>query len=148
MKSKKLLAIIIILAIILPAVLYYAIIPRLDITYRIAYSESFLGNIFVDLKVINDGTVEAKNIEIEVTVLNDEDKICAHKVYNIGILESYCENNMDSFRFRGSHLTPYALLIKVTLHSMGKSYEKVSTFNVREPYMTQMFEDKIQDVLV
>jgi len=148
---KKAIAVGFVLCLLLPAVVYGFVIPRADVTVRTWYYEGFLSSINVDAKVINDGSVEVTNLDINVSVMKE---VGTYDVYitqftgqtpSIGIMS---EKNFEGISLHDDQNDKYVLQIKITFDAGSQHVSRSYTHHIDGPYMNVYFNDHISELAI
>ena len=146
---KKAIVVGLLVCLVLPAVLYGFIIPRADVTVRTWFNEGLLNSITVDAKVINDGTVEVSNLDLNISVMKEVKGVEVH----IADLASYSssvaifsEKKFDSINFHDDENAQYVIEVKVSFDAGGSQVSKSYTHHVDQSYMNLYFNDQIQEL--
>lgn len=148
---KKAIAAAVLVGLVLPVFLYGFVIPRSDVTVRTWFNEGLLNAITVDTKVLNDGTVEVRNLDINISVLKELKGV---EVYvtdltasssSIGIMS---EKKFSGITFHDDQNAKYILEVKVSFDAGGTHVTKSYTHHVDQAYMNLYFNDHIQELAI
>jgi hypothetical protein len=148
---KKAIAVGVVLFLILPVVLYTVVVPRVDVTVKSWYYEGFQNFIVVDTKVINDGSVEVTNLDINVSILK---VVNGHEVYLTQLtgqtmsLGRYSEKKFSSIELQDDQNDRYILLVRVSFDAGARAVHESYTHHIDGPYMSMYFEDHIAELAI
>jgi hypothetical protein len=148
---KKAIAVGAVLFLILPVVLYTVVVPRVDVTVRSWYYEGFQNSIVVDTKVINDGSVEVRNLDINVSVLKVVNGLEVYITQLTGqtmSIGSYSEKKFSSIELHDDQNDRYVLLVRVSFDAGSRSVHESYTHHIDGPYMNIYFEDHIAELAI
>jgi hypothetical protein len=148
---KKAIAVGFVVCLLLPAVVYGFVIPRVDVTVRTWYYEGFLSSITVDSKVLNDGSVEVTNLDINISVMKE---VGSYDVYiaqftgqtpSIGIMS---EKNFEGMSLHDDQNDKYVLQVKITFDAGSQHVSRSYTHHIDGPYMNVFFNDHISELAI
>ena len=148
---KKAIAVGFVVCLLLPALLYGFVIPRVDVTVRTWYYEGFLSSITVDSKVLNDGSVEVTNLDINISVMK---AVGSYDVYiaqftgqtpSIGIMS---EKNFEGISLHDDQNDKYVLQVKITFDAGSQHVSRSYTHHIDGPYMNVFFNDHISELAI
>jgi hypothetical protein len=148
---KKAIAVAVLVGLVLPAVLYGFVIPRADVTVRTWFNEGLLNAMTVDTKVMNDGSVEVRNIDVNISVMK---VVSGVEVYvtdltgyssSVGILS---EKKFTSITFHDDQNAKYIIVVKISFDAGGSHISKSYTHRVNQAYMNLYFNDHIQELAI
>jgi hypothetical protein len=148
---KKAVAVVVLVGLVLPALLYGFVIPRADVTVRTWFNEGLLNAMTVDTKVINDGTVEVTNLDINISVMKDVKGVEVHVADLTGYSSSVgmmSEKKFTSITYHDDMNAKYILEIKVSFDAGGTHITKSYTHRVNEPVMNLYFNDRVQELAI
>jgi len=141
-KFVSIIIILIIVAILIIALSYHFLIPRLELKVITEYRESSGLAINVDSKLKNEGTLSIQNFYMNITVLNSSLGMVARGEYNLSDLEAHSSYKFDNIYFYGDQYDKYMILIQINFESDGKDYSKIFDHTVDEN-MRIKYEDSI-----
>jgi hypothetical protein len=148
---KKAVAIGVLVGLVLPVLLYGFVIPRADVTVRTWFNEGFLNAMTVDAKVINDGTVQVSNLDINISVMKDVNGIEVHVADLTGYKSSVgfmSEEKFSSVTFHDDQNAKYILVVKISFNAGGTHITKSYTHRVNQAVMNTYFNDHIQELVI
>jgi len=148
---KKAVAVGVLVGLVLPAILYGFVIPRADVTVRTWFNEGLLNAMTVDAKVINDGTVEVSNLDINISVMKDVKGVEVHVADLTGYSSSVgfmSDKKFDSITFHDDQNAKYILVIKISFNAGGTHITKSYTHRVNSAVMNTYFNDHIQEIAI
>jgi hypothetical protein len=148
---KKAVAIGVLVGLVLPVLLYGFVIPRADVTVRTWFNEGFLNAMTVDAKVINDGTVQVSNLDINISVMKDVNGIEVHVADLTGYKSSVgfmSEEKFSSVTFHDDQNAKYILVVKISFNAGGTHITKSYTHRVNQAVMNTYFNDHIQELAI
>jgi hypothetical protein len=148
---KKAIAVGAVLFLVLPVVLYTVVVPRVDVTVKSWYYEGFQNSIVVDTKVINDGSVEVRNLDINVSVLKVVNGLEVYITQLTGqtmSIGSYSEKKFSSIELHDDQNDRYVLLVRVSFDAGARSVHESYTHHIDGPYMNIYFEDHIAELAI
>ena len=143
---KKAIAVAVLLVLVLPAVLYGIAIPRMDVTVRTWYYEGFMSSITVDAKVLNDGTVEVTNLDINISVLKVQGSYDVYLTQYTGQTPSigiYSEKDFNGMVIHDDQNDKYVIQIQVSFDAGGRHVSESYTHHIDGPYMNIFFNDRV-----
>ena len=130
-RTRRLVILMFILAMILIPVLYLVAIPRADAELIVQYNEGIVGGINVDARIDNVGTRTMTDVTITILVQNSTDVRMADPTVFEGRVSAHNEASMDAISFSGSQWETYHIFIEYTFDCAGKTY------NGSEHYVTE-----------
>jgi|GEM_PF-4968865 len=148
---KKAVAVAVLVGLVLPAVLYGFVIPRADVTVRTWFNEGFLNAITVDAKVLNDGTVEVRNLDINISVMKEVKGVEVHVADLTGYSSSVgimSEKKFTSIGFHDDQNAKYIIEVKVTFEAGSSHVSKSYTHHVNQATMNLYFNDRVQELAI
>jgi hypothetical protein len=148
---KKAVAVGVLVGLVLPALLYGFVIPRADVTVRTWFNEGFLNAMTVDAKVINSGTVEVSNLDINISVMKDVKGVEVHVADLTGYSSSVgfmSEEKFSSITFHDDQNAKYILVVKISFDAGGTQITKSYTHRVNTAVMNTYFNDHIQEIAI
>lgn len=134
--------IIVVVACLILTLAYYFIIPRIELIIITDYKESSGLVINVDSKVKNEGTLDVQHFTMNITVLDENERVVAKGNYYLADLDPHSSHSFNNTYFYGDQYATYHIMIKIRFESSGKEYSKNFDHTVKE-YIYQIFEDKI-----
>lgn len=146
---KKAIAVGFLVCLVLPAVLYGFVIPRADVTVRTWYYEGFLSSITVDTKIINDGSVEVTNLDINVSVMKvvgPYDVYLAQFIGQTPSIRTMSEKNFEGMTFHDDQNEKYVLQVKISFDAGSRHFAKSYTHHIDGPSMSVYFNDRISEL--
>jgi hypothetical protein len=151
-KGKRpivILVILIIIIIFLSQILYSFVIPRVTLDLKTIYHEATSGGgtgglINVNTKATNSGTVEVRDFQISVDVLNSTRDLLVNDTYEKNILlpgQSY-ELKVAT---NGNCLETFYIIVEVQFKTSNDEYYEKFMYKTHEDAMNIGFEDTIFD---
>jgi hypothetical protein len=136
--------VLIIVTIIVLALAFNFLIPRMDIKIFTAYTESSGLAINLDFKVKNEGTLGIQHYSMNVTVYNSSGGVVAKKDYYSSDIDPKSTEKFDNIHFFGDQYEQYKITLDIDFESEGKNYEKTFNHKVSEA-MRLRWEDSFME---
>ena len=121
-RTRRIVILIFVLAIILIPVLYLVAIPRADAELIVQYNEGIVGGINVDAHINNDGTRTMSDVVITILVQNSTDIRMAEPTVFDGRVSAHNEASMDAISFSASQWETYHIFVEYTFDCAGTTY--------------------------
>lgn len=121
-RTRRIVVLIFVLAIILIPVLYLVAIPRADAELIVQYNEGVMGGINVDARIANEGTRTMEDVTITILVQNSTDVRMADPTAFEGRVSAHNEASMDAISFSASQWETYHIFVEYTFDCAGKTY--------------------------
>jgi hypothetical protein len=149
-KGKKpviILVVVVILIILFSQLLYTFVIPRVTIDLKTIYHEATGGGgtgglINVNTKIVNSGTVEARDLEVKVEVLNSTKKLLTNDTYYEDIL-SPGESYELKLTTNGNCFETFYIVVEVQFDTSNKDFYEKYEYKTHEDAMNIGFQDSI-----
>jgi hypothetical protein len=137
----------IILVFIIAQVLYYYVIPRVNIDLKTVYHEATGGGgtgglINVNTKVVNSGTVEARDFQMTLSVYNSTEVLLINKTYSNDILSPGKEYELKVVT-NGNSYEDFYITLEVEFTTSDNDYFERYNYKTYEDPMNIDFEDSI-----
>ena len=141
---RRKVAVAVALLIIIPAVLYFGVVPRTELTLKVRYNEGILNQINIASELRNTGTIDAGSIKLELSVSNRSDTEMGKAEYLISIVAAHAgPYRPDTLTFRGNQLERYTIIVELEFSSGSRTFTRHWSFNTAEPWMNQDFSDTV-----
>jgi hypothetical protein len=126
--------------------IYYFIIPRMELGLKTSYHQGSLNSIFVNTKISNAGTIDLRDVSVNVSVyhLKSNNK-AANKIENISVLKHWSEQEIK-INFVGNQYDSYIIVISIHFKSNTKTFTRTFSHITNEEFMSQSFEDRIFEI--
>jgi hypothetical protein len=129
--------VLIVVAIIVIALAFNFLIPRMDLKIITAYRESSGLSINVDFKIRNEGTLGIQHYSMNVTVFNSSGGVVAEKDYYVSDVDPKTTEKFDNINFFGDQYEKYKITMEIEFESEGKNYDKTFDHTVSEAMQIQ-----------
>ena len=139
----------IVIIIVVANVLYFFVIPRVNLEVITLYNEGIGGGgtggmININTKLKNSGTVSIEDLEITITIIN-ETNFQRGELESSGLTLSPSEDEELKLNFIGNHYLTYYIFIDLVFYANGDEYTKSYSYKTYEDPMNIKFEDDISD---
>jgi hypothetical protein len=149
-KGKKQVIIIIItiiMVILISQLLYSYVIPRVTLDLKTVYHEATGGGgtgglVNVNSKIINSGTVEAKDLKIFIQVLDFNEEILINETFTE---DTFSPGQAHEVKLvtNGNCYTDFFIILEVQFYTSGNEYYEKFRYKTHEDAMNIGFEDSI-----
>ncbi len=119
---------------------YHYIIPRVELNVVTQYRESSGLSINVDSKVVNMGTLDLRQVILNITVLDSSSGVVAEAQHYASSIDAHTTRRFDNIQFFGDQYENYEIVIHIEFESSGRGYSKEYSHNVGE-YMLSRWDD-------
>jgi hypothetical protein len=140
-RTFKIIFVLAVIAIVVFALMYNFLIPRLELNVITAYAEGTGLVINIDSKVKNEGTLGVTHFSMNITVLNSSNYVVAKQDYYLADLGAHSAHSFDNIHFFGDQYEPYHITINIDFESEGGHYTENYEHTVTES-IQQRWEDK------
>ena len=141
-KQKKRAAFLILVIVGVSYLLYAVAIPRAELSVTTVVHESFSG-ISLGITVKNTGTLDMRDVGMNITITDSEEKVRYVEDVRIGDLGKG-EKIIHSFTYTAPQVGPYNVTLRFTYTCDGRDYNETINHRI-EDYMNFVWKDKLRD---
>ena len=98
---------------------------------------------------MNDGTVEVRNLRINVSVLKVIDGIevfVTELDSEVPSIRMMSEKKFTAIEFHDDQNEKYILIVQISFEASGKTIDKSYTHHIDDPYMNIYFKDRVSEL--
>lgn len=139
-RLATILFVMVVVIIMIVALSYQFIIPRIEVSTITQYRESSGVSINVDSKIENKGTLEIEHLSLNITVLNSTNVMVARGDHYVASIGAHSSKSLDNIQFYGDQYEGYKVVIELSFESKGKSYSENYSHRSGN-YMMSTWED-------